>query len=142
MISGMEKEFWGSNRYFKEYIYMWDCVCVREIITNMYEVIYFMFRMRSKIYLSLVFVNIHYEPHSSIHLGLVVILCAVFQTVRCGTVWMTGAGENNQIHTTHSQDWHTVGEKITKHWSIPHNTQDYNKGTLCVIDTIMTVSEL
>jgi hypothetical protein len=53
---------------------------------------------------------------------------------------MIGAGENNQIHATHSQDWHTVGQKITRHGSIPHNTQGYNKGMLCDIDTIVLSS--
>jgi hypothetical protein len=55
---------------------------------------------------------------------------------------MIGAGENNQILATHSQDWHTVGQKITRHGSIPHNTQDYNKGTLCDIDTVVAVGDL
>jgi hypothetical protein len=54
---------------------------------------------------------------------------------------MTGAAENNQILATHSQDWHTVGLKITRHGSIPHNTQDYNKGTLCDIDTVVAVGD-
>ena len=66
----------------------------------------------------------------------------VLHTVRCGTVWMIGAGENNKIHATHSQDWHTVGQKITRHGSTPHNTQDYNKGTLYDIETLVAVGDL
>jgi hypothetical protein len=43
---------------------------------------------------------------------------------------MTEADENDQIHATYSQDWLVVEQKTTSHWSIPHNTQDYNRGPL------------
>jgi hypothetical protein len=60
-----------------------------------------------------------------------------FVTERYATLWMTEAGENDQIHATFSQDWLVEEQKTTRYWSILLSTQDYNGGTVGELDKLV-----